>query len=102
MKSSSTAHISILIALQIIGWCEVTNHIINREPVYQAPPILDRADTRCTTDTECEALDHPLVLIGYGCGPEKVTSYALEEDEFLFPYCDIIEPRRVIGNFKRS
>lgn len=66
------------------------------------PPVLDRADTSCTTDSECQALDGDTVLIGIGCGPEKVVSYAREEDEFGFASCDVIEARRVVGSFKRG
>lgn len=34
----------------------------------------------CVTDAECEALE--LVLVGTGCGPERLTLVAREEDEF--------------------
>ncbi|RYE79073.1 MAG: hypothetical protein EOP19_20660 [Hyphomicrobiales bacterium] len=58
---------------------------------------VDRTLTECTTDSECDALDADTVLIGIECGPDKVTSYAAEEDLFRFDHCDVIERRRVVG-----
>jgi NAD(P)H-hydrate repair Nnr-like enzyme with NAD(P)H-hydrate dehydratase domain len=74
----------------------------NTQPTEALPPIIDRGEAGCITDSECFALEHDRVLIGFGCGPEKVTTYAVEEDEFRFDSCDVIEPRRVVGSFKRG
>lgn len=48
-------------------------------------------ESPCTTDTECEAAGL-FIVIGTGCGPDKVIAAAFEEDEIGFAHCDAIEP----------
>jgi hypothetical protein len=70
-------------------------------PQPVAAPVVDRGRISCATDAECHTLDYDRVLIGIGCGPEKVTTYALEEDKMGPGWtCDTIERRRVVGQWR--
>lgn len=89
----------LLAAATLIGSVGVAG-TLDRMPAET--PSINRGDITCSTDSECHALDHHRVLIGIGCGPDKVTSYALEEDEFGFDHCDVIEARRVVGEWGQS
>lgn len=85
------------------------------------PPALDRAeddparrlvctaadgcawrDLRCGGDADCVERYHaadgrPLRVVGYGCGPDRVTAYAPEEDELPGPRCDAVEALDDLG-----